>query len=152
MKPLKLRRRCRLHRIAWPSRCRLTSSGPGGVNIRNLGFQPLEEEARLFDYKLPLVHAYARANHLDGHSFGAERPRLGIVTAGKAYLDVLQALTTLGIDEQRAAVLGDRRLQSRFDLAAGARGAHYLCARHRRAVVRRRESLVHGSSGGGQPL
>ena len=79
---------------------------PGGVNIRNLGFQPLEEEARLFDYKLPLVHAYARANHLDGHSFGAERPRLGIVTAGKAYLDVLQALTTLGIDEQRAAVLG----------------------------------------------
>ncbi len=78
----------------------------GGVNIRMGGFQPLEEEARLFQHKLPLVQAYARANKLDRVMFGADRPRLGIVTAGRSYLDVLQALTTLGIDEGRARILG----------------------------------------------
>jgi indolepyruvate ferredoxin oxidoreductase len=35
-------------------------------------------------------------------------PRLGIITTGKAYLDVLQALEDLGIDKQRAAEIGLR--------------------------------------------
>ena len=49
------------------------------------------------------------------------RRRLGIVTAGKAYLDVRQALEELGIDEARRE-LGLSRLQGRHDLAARARG------------------------------
>ena len=54
------------------------------------------------------------------------RARLGIVTAGKAYLDVRQALADLGIDDARCR--GDRHppLQGRHDLAARAGRA---CAR-----------------------
>ena len=36
------------------------------------------------------------------------QPRFGIVTAGKAYLDVRQALTDLGIDEREAGRIGLR--------------------------------------------
>src|SRR6185437_12379014 len=36
------------------------------------------------------------------------RPRLGIVTTGKAYLDLRQALEDLGIDDDRAAAMGLR--------------------------------------------
>ena len=36
------------------------------------------------------------------------KARLGIVTSGKAYLDVLQALEDLGIDQQHAAAIGLR--------------------------------------------
>jgi len=49
-----------------------------------------------------------RANGLDRVAFGSANPkrRLGIVTAGKGYLDVRQALDDLGIDERRAAEIG----------------------------------------------
>ena len=68
---------------------------------------PIEQEARLHDYRLPAVRAFARANRLDKTVFkGGATPRLGIVTAGKSYLDVRQALDDLGIDEVKAANLG----------------------------------------------
>jgi indolepyruvate ferredoxin oxidoreductase len=67
---------------------------------------PLQVEQRLYQQRLPAVHAFARANGLDRVVLGGERPRLGIVTSGKAYLDVRQALDELGIDEARAAELG----------------------------------------------
>src|SRR5690606_18132954 len=51
-----------------------------------------------------------RANGLDrvalGGGAGGGRRRLGIVTTGKAYLDVRQALVELGIDAARAAEIG----------------------------------------------
>ncbi len=77
---------------------------PGGVNIRwpDDRFTP---EARLIDYKLPAAQEFARANKVDRVAFGAGS-RFGIVTAGKSYLDVLQALDELGIDERRAGALG----------------------------------------------
>ena len=49
-------------------------------------------EPRRPPYKLPAPQPYARANRLDRIVFDSPRPRLGIVTAGKAYLDVRQAL------------------------------------------------------------
>src|SRR5512132_3537523 len=52
--------------------------------------------------------AVARANRLDRIVVDSPRPRLGIVTAGKAYLDVLQALDDLGIDETHASEIGLR--------------------------------------------
>jgi indolepyruvate ferredoxin oxidoreductase len=65
-------------------------------------------ERRLIDFKLPAAKAFARANQLDRVVFDSERRGLGIVTTGKAYLDVREALRELGIDEARARALGIR--------------------------------------------
>jgi indolepyruvate ferredoxin oxidoreductase len=67
---------------------------------------PLRIEQQLYRVKLPAAQAFARVNGLDRVVLDSPRRRLGIVTAGKAYLDVRQALEELGIDEARAAELG----------------------------------------------
>jgi indolepyruvate ferredoxin oxidoreductase len=54
--------------------------------------------------------------------FGGERARLGIISTGKAYLDVRQALDDLGIDEPAAAALGIRLYKVALHLAARAAG------------------------------
>ena len=63
-------------------------------------------ESDLYHVRLPAAQAFARANGLDRVVIDSPRRRLGIVTTGKAYLDVRQALDALGIDEARAAELG----------------------------------------------
>ncbi|MGQ9369671.1 indolepyruvate ferredoxin oxidoreductase family protein [Azospirillum sp. ST 5-10] len=78
---------------------------PGGLNIR-WPDPPLEQEHRLMRHKLYAALAFARANSLDRVVIAAPRPRLGIVTTGKSYLDVRQALDELGISEAMAADLG----------------------------------------------
>jgi indolepyruvate ferredoxin oxidoreductase len=81
---------------------------PGGLNIR-INDAPLAKEARLHDYKRPAVLAFARANKLDRIILsGGQKPRIGIITTGKSYQDVCEALDLLGIDEVRAADLGIR--------------------------------------------
>ncbi|MEQ8247196.1 MAG: indolepyruvate ferredoxin oxidoreductase family protein [Alphaproteobacteria bacterium] len=80
---------------------------PGGLNIR-WPDTALEQEARLHDYKRYAVRAFARANRFDRIVIDSPTPRLGIITTGKAYLDVRQALSTLGIDDRRAGALGIR--------------------------------------------
>ena len=86
---------------------------PGGIHGRwpEEPFPKLEE--RLVRYKIPAVLAYARANRLDRHVFGVadvERggspARLAIVSSGKAWLDSMQALQDLGIDEACAERIG----------------------------------------------
>ncbi|MGE0846891.1 MAG: hypothetical protein AB7L41_11535, partial [Flavobacteriaceae bacterium] len=84
---------------------------PGGLSIRP-NDHPLVQEARLHDFKRDAVLAYVRANGLNRTILsGGRKPRMGIVTAGKSYLDVLQALDDLGIDEVKAAKLGIRLLK-----------------------------------------
>src|SRR5579883_634348 len=79
---------------------------PDGLNIR-LGFLPLQSERLLYEQRHLAVAAFARANRLDGVRLGrAEKNRLGIVTTGKSYLDVLEGLARLGIDDERARHLG----------------------------------------------
>src|SRR5829696_921780 len=80
---------------------------PGGLNIR-WPDPPLDQELRLHRYKLPAALAFARANRLDRIVIDAPTPRFGIVTTGKSYLDVRQALDELGIGEAEAAALGLR--------------------------------------------
>ena len=80
---------------------------PGGLNIR----WPdgiLEQEARILDYKVYAALAYARANGLDRIVWDSPRPRLGIITAGKSYGDVMAALSSLGIDKDTARDIGLR--------------------------------------------
>ncbi|MBP5858864.1 indolepyruvate ferredoxin oxidoreductase family protein [Marivibrio halodurans] len=78
----------------------------GGLNARWTGHQPLEQEEMLHKYKLYAALAYARANNLNKVVLKSPKPRLGIVTTGKAYLDVMQALEDLHVDEARAKELG----------------------------------------------
>ncbi len=66
----------------------------------------LETERLLRDVRLPAVKAYVRGNRLDRVAFGSARPRVGIVATGKAYRDLRQALSMLGIDEKRARAIG----------------------------------------------
>ena len=78
---------------------------PGGLNIR-WPDSPLEQEDRLHRYKVYAALAFARANKLDRIVVDSPKRRFGIVTAGKSYLDVRQALDDLGIDEALAADIG----------------------------------------------
>ncbi|PIB23061.1 indolepyruvate ferredoxin oxidoreductase [Amylibacter kogurei] len=77
-----------------------------GLNIR-LNDMPTAQEARMHQHKFDAVLAYQRANGLNHVTLnGGKKPKIGIVSTGKSYLDVLQALEELGIDETRAAALG----------------------------------------------
>ena len=79
----------------------------GGLNIR-WPDPPLNQEMRLHQYAVKAAQAFARANHIDKVVFDSPRARLGIVTTGKSYLDVLQALEYLGIDRSMAGEIGIR--------------------------------------------
>jgi indolepyruvate ferredoxin oxidoreductase len=81
---------------------------PGGLNIRWPDYNALEIERRLRQWKLPAVHAFARANRLDRVTLDSPQARLGIISTGKSYLDLRQALADLGIDEALAASIGLR--------------------------------------------
>ncbi|RLA30959.1 MAG: indolepyruvate ferredoxin oxidoreductase, partial [Gammaproteobacteria bacterium] len=72
---------------------------PGSDRNGRLTFDPVGEEARLVEQRLPAVHAYARANRLDRIEFGQASAQLGIVSAGKAAVDLRHALALLGLDE-----------------------------------------------------
>jgi indolepyruvate ferredoxin oxidoreductase len=80
---------------------------PDGLNIR-WPDAILEQEARIIDWKVYAALAYVRANGLDRIIFDSPRARLGIITAGKSYGDVMQALADLGIDEEVARHIGLR--------------------------------------------
>ena len=80
---------------------------PDGVSIRQ-GDMPIVQEQRLIEVKLPAVLAFARANRLDRitHDVAPGRRRIGIVTTGKAWADVVAALGRLGVDDSLREELG----------------------------------------------
>ncbi|MDA5192466.1 indolepyruvate ferredoxin oxidoreductase family protein [Alphaproteobacteria bacterium LMG 31809] len=80
---------------------------PGGVNIR------IEENWKNYDYllqryKLFAAIAFAKKNNINRTIWDSPRPRFGIITSGKSYEDVREALTELGITEAIAAEIGLR--------------------------------------------
>ena len=85
---------------------------PGGLNCRlstdTLGVQARKQEALMQDYKIYAALAYARENKLNHTTIDAPQARLGIIASGKSYMDVVEALDELGIDERYAAQLGIR--------------------------------------------
>jgi indolepyruvate ferredoxin oxidoreductase len=84
----------------------------GGLNTRlstdTLGIQARKQEALMQDYKIYAALAYARANKLNHTTIDSPQARLGIIASGKSYLDVLDAMEELGIDEKMAAEIGIR--------------------------------------------
>ena len=80
----------------------------GGLNIR-LVDTVLGMEARLHDYKRDAMLAFVRVNKLNKViTSGGRNPKIGVITTGKSYLDVRQALDELGIDEVKANDWGMR--------------------------------------------
>ena len=115
----------------------------GGLNIR-LRDTFLGMEARLYDYKRDAMLAFIRANRLNKIiTSGGRNPKIGVITTGKAYLDVRQALDELGIDEVRCNDLGLRIYKvgcpwpiSRQELAEFAQGLDLII------VVEEKRSLI----------
>ncbi|HWM46154.1 MAG TPA: indolepyruvate ferredoxin oxidoreductase family protein [Xanthobacteraceae bacterium] len=115
----------------------------GGLNIR-LQDTILGMEARLHDYKRDAMLAFVRANKLNRViTSGGRNPKIGVITTGKAYLDVRQALDELGIDEVKANDLGLRIHKiacpwpiSRQELMEFARGLELII------VVEEKRSLI----------
>ncbi len=115
----------------------------GGLNIR-LVDTILGQEARLHDYKRDAMLAFLRANKLNRIiTSGGSNPKVGVITTGKAYLDVRQALDELGIDEVRCNDLGLRLFKiacpwpiARQELADFAQGLDLII------VVEEKRSLI----------
>jgi indolepyruvate ferredoxin oxidoreductase len=115
----------------------------GGLNIR-LVDTILGQEARLHDYKRDAMLAFVRANKINRTiTSGGRKPRMGIITTGKSYLDVRQALDELGLDEVKCNELGLRIFKigcpwpiSRADLADFAAGLDLIM------VVEEKRSLI----------
>ena len=116
---------------------------PGGLNIR-LNDPILAQEARLHDFKRDAMLAFLRANKIN-HTItsGGREPKIGIITTGKSYLDVRQALDELGIDEVACNQLGIRLYKvgcpwpiSRRELAEFAQGLDLII------VVEEKRSLI----------
>ena len=78
---------------------------PEGLHIR-WPDDWLGQEKRVIQLKQPAAVAYWRANKLDKLMMGRPDARFGIVTVGKSYLDVRQALDELGVDDPEAERLG----------------------------------------------
>ena len=82
----------------------------GGVHIRAID-AGIPQEDRLYHHKLYAALAYGRANGLNRITVDPAQARIGIVSAGKAWQDTLQAMTGLGIDDAQAHALGIRMLK-----------------------------------------
>ncbi|MBV8605003.1 MAG: indolepyruvate ferredoxin oxidoreductase family protein, partial [Pelomonas sp.] len=80
---------------------------PGGLHIR-WPDPPLEQEARMMDYKWYAALAYVRANKLNYNVISTDRDRLGIIASGKSWNDTRQALHDLGLDDATCRRLGIR--------------------------------------------
>ncbi|MCW9043793.1 MAG: indolepyruvate ferredoxin oxidoreductase family protein [Pseudopelagicola sp.] len=77
----------------------------GGLNIR-LADTPHAQEARMIDYKRFAAEAFSHANKMDKRMWGKPGAKIGFVAAGKNWLDLVHALSLLGIDEAEAERLG----------------------------------------------
>ena len=78
-----------------------------GLNIR-WPDTPLDQEARMHNHKWYAALAYVRANKLNRIVIESPKARFGIMAAGKAYLDVRQALADLGLDDEACSDIGIR--------------------------------------------
>ncbi|AWB20990.1 indolepyruvate ferredoxin oxidoreductase family protein [Methylobacterium currus] len=78
---------------------------PGGLHIRWPDLPSLAIEARALQ-KLEAIRAFARANPLDRLVVAPERPRLLVVTVGKAHGDAMEAFRLLGHDPDSLRAAG----------------------------------------------
>ncbi len=77
----------------------------GGLNIRLIDDR-IVQEARIIDYKRFAAEAFSHANRIDRRVWGKPGARIGLVAAGKNWLDLQHALELLHIDAAEAERLG----------------------------------------------
>jgi len=78
----------------------------GGLSLRwPDGSHAMEQR---LEHKIAAVHAFARANGIDRISGAGRGARIGILSTGKSWLDLMGALSALGIDEAGLKRLGIR--------------------------------------------
>ncbi|MDZ7628012.1 MAG: indolepyruvate ferredoxin oxidoreductase family protein [Parvularculaceae bacterium] len=77
----------------------------GGLNFRWPDLPGMQIERRM-KFKKEAVRAFVRANPIDRAIYSVKDARYGIITTGKAHLDVMEALALLGVDERRARAIG----------------------------------------------
>ena len=106
----------------------------GGLNIR-WPDTPLEQEARLHEYKLPAVHAFWAANSFDRIIYDSSDAVMGIVTTGKSYSDVRRALKELDIDEQQARKFGIRLYKVAMSWPLEPEGLHRFASGLKKIIV-----------------
>jgi indolepyruvate ferredoxin oxidoreductase len=107
---------------------------PGGLHIR-WPDAPLEQEARLFEYKWYAALAYIRANRLNRNVIEGPNDRFGIVASGKAYNDTRQALLDLGLDDATCRRLGIRLHKVAVVWPLEAQGTHEFARGLREILV-----------------
>jgi indolepyruvate ferredoxin oxidoreductase len=73
----------------------------GGLNIR-LADHWVPQEERLVNHKRFAAEAFSRANRMDHRVWGKPGAKIGLVAAGKNWLDLVHALSLLGIDAAEA--------------------------------------------------
>ncbi len=90
-----------------PTRPSITlPEGNGDGLAARWGVPALAAEDRQYNQRIPALLEYVRLNRLNREVVSAPSRTLGIVTSGKAYLDVMQALEDLGLDAARCSELG----------------------------------------------
>ncbi|OCC25610.1 indolepyruvate ferredoxin oxidoreductase [Croceicoccus estronivorus] len=70
------------------------------------GIHPVQAEQRHYQQRIPRVKAFIKANRLNRPVIHQDHGALGIVTTGKAHLDLMQALEELGLDEDACKLHG----------------------------------------------
>ena len=75
------------------------------LNIRLMD-TPEEQEKRLFNEKKIAAEEFARVNRIDKIGFPKINSKIGLIAAGKNWLDLIHAFSLLGIDAHDAEELG----------------------------------------------
>ena len=113
----------------------------------------LGQEERLHEYKRAAAAAFIRANGINRIVYsGGHNPKIGIITVGKSYLDVRQALDDLGIDEAARRPTRRAAVQGRLPVAARRRASQGVRARPRDDHRRRGKALADRGAGARGPL
>ncbi|MEM7188951.1 MAG: indolepyruvate ferredoxin oxidoreductase family protein, partial [Pseudomonadota bacterium] len=83
----------------------LPDRGEADPNIGSPHYNPAGDDITIKRVRMPLVHKFVRANKIDREEIGG-KGGLGIVTAGKSYADLIQAMELLDLDEEAMKALG----------------------------------------------
>ncbi len=78
---------------------------PGGLHYRWPDLPGPQIEERL-EAKKHAVYAFAKANPIDRRIYNVHGATYGIVTTGKAHLDLMEAMRVIGLDERACRSLG----------------------------------------------
>ena len=115
-----------------------------GLNIR-WPDDRYSQDARLQEYKAYAAIAFARANNVDQLVIDSKKPRFGIISSGKAYENVREALRHIGIDAAMADKIGLRLYKVRMPWPLEPDGVRHFSEGLEEVLVieERREVIEH---------